>query len=86
MGLLFAFMPVLAGSRGGTSDQMDVVRLLVRCATSRCKSHFILFHLVSPRLNADGQECDIRHGCTKQPETVLCMGVACDGQRRHATE
>lgn len=43
VGLLFAFMPVLAGSRGGTSDQMDVVRLLVRCATSRCKSHFILF-------------------------------------------
>ena len=43
VGLLFAFMPVLAGSRGGTSDQMDVVRLLVRCATSRRKSHFILF-------------------------------------------
>ncbi|KAK9833979.1 hypothetical protein WJX81_000500 [Elliptochloris bilobata] len=30
VGLLFAFMPVLAGSRGGGGDQLEVVRLLVR--------------------------------------------------------
>ena len=32
VGLLFAFMPVLAGSRGGGGDQLEVLRLLVKCA------------------------------------------------------
>ncbi len=31
VGLLFAFMPVLAGSRGEDGDRLDVVRTLVRC-------------------------------------------------------
>lgn len=32
VGLLFAFMPVLAGSRGGSGDQLEVLWLLVKCA------------------------------------------------------
>lgn len=68
VGLLFAFMPVLAGSRGGTSDQMDVVRLLVRCATSRCKNRFILF----PKKKANGQECDTRQGFVPNSLILFC--------------
>ncbi len=34
VGLLFAFMPVLAGSRGEDGDRLDVVRTLVRCGAA----------------------------------------------------